>query len=395
MRVLFLSRWFPDPPDNGSRIRVYNLLRQLATRHEVSLISFEETPGRATSRAIGALQQMCASVEVVPYSPYQPGRLRAVVGLLATRPRSLVDTYSSTLAAAVRHHVREAKPDLLITSGLDMIPYAAAAPGVPALLEELEVSTQYEAALHGTAGMSHLRARFTWLKLSRYLRATVPRFRACTVASALEAERVQALLPRYRHIAVVPNAVDTQHYAGNFGSPRPGTLVFSGALTYHANLDAAHYLVRDILPIVLEQYPSVRLLITGSSEGVPAGLLPLHPAVQLTGHVPDIRPVVAQSWVAAVPLRLGGGTRLKILEAMALGTPVVATRKGAEGLEVTDGENILLADTPRELAQALCRVMGSPGLRAHLAEGGRRLVTARYTWEMAGQKLRNLVEAAT
>jgi glycosyltransferase involved in cell wall biosynthesis len=171
--------------------------------------------------------------------------------------------------------------------------------------------------------------------------------------------------------------------------------VYAGALTYHANYDAAQYLLADIYPRLAAKVPGLTLRVTGGTRGVDLDALPTHPGVHYTGYVPDIRPVVARSWVSVVPLRVGGGTRLKILESMALGTPVVSTSKGAEGLEVTHGENILIADDPRDFADSVTEVLQSPALRARLASGGRRLVETTYAWDIVGPRLRALVEQVT
>jgi glycosyltransferase involved in cell wall biosynthesis len=136
----------------------------------------------------------------------------------------------------------------------------------------------------------------------------------------------------------------------------------------------------------------VSLAITGSTVGADLGGLNLDDSVHLTGYVPDVRIPVAEATVCVVPIRQGGGTRLKILEAMALGTPVVATSKGAEGLEVIDGEHLLLADTPQAFADATLRLLGDPALRARLVASARRLVEARYDWAQIGQRFVRLVE---
>jgi glycosyltransferase involved in cell wall biosynthesis len=168
-------------------------------------------------------------------------------------------------------------------------------------------------------------------------------------------------------------------------------LVFPGALTYDANFDAMAFFLRKVFPAVKVRQPAVVLRITGKTDGVLVNRLPLDERVILTGYLEDIRPTVAQSWVCVVPLRVGGGTRLKILEAMALGTAVVSTSKGAEGLEVTPGEDILIADEPTEFADAVLCLLDEQALRAKLAVKGRRLVHERYGWEHITKKLEQLL----
>jgi glycosyltransferase involved in cell wall biosynthesis len=190
---------------------------------------------------------------------------------------------------------------------------------------------------------------------------------------------------------VVPNGVDLDRYKDDFGAPEPGTLVFPGALTYGANFDAMAFFLNQVFPLVKARWPEVILRITGRANGVPVDRLPLDERVILTGYLDDVRPTVAQSWACVVPLRIGGGTRLKILEAMALGTPVVSTSKGAEGLEITPGEDILIADEPTEFADAVLRLLDDPVLRTELAANGQRLVREQYGWEQIGKKLSQLL----
>jgi glycosyltransferase involved in cell wall biosynthesis len=231
----------------------------------------------------------------------------------------------------------------------------------------------------------------TWIKLTRYLRRSLPHFAACTVVSEGELSNLRSLAPEYHAVRVVANGVDVAHYAGDFGQPRTNSLVFSGALTYQANYDAARYFLCDIYPEVLRSVPDARLRITGRQRQAGTVPLPTLPGVEYTGYVDDIRPVVAQSWASIVPLRVGGGTRLKILESMALGTPVVVTSKGAEGLLTTPDQDVLIADEPADFARQVIELFQAPDLRAKLARAGRRLVETTYDWTRIGGQLDALV----
>ncbi len=392
MRILLLSRWFPYPPDNGSKIRIFNILRHLGRRHQVSLISFAGDTDRVDNSRVLALGRYCTNIMVLPYRGFRPTSGRALAGLLSAQPRSFVDTYSPEMNALVASEVSKRKPDVVVASQLDMAPYASGLQGLPLLLEELELSAIRDAAAR--ASLYRPRPLLTWLKLSLYLRRLLPRFAACTVVSEKERASVQAVAPSYSNVEVLPNAVDLSDYDGDFGAARPNSLVFSGAITYEPNHDAVRHFVGEIYPRIVESMKDVSFRITGDTDGVDPALLPDCSGVEYTGHVPDIRPVVAQSWVSVVPLRVGGGTRLKIIESMALGTPVVSTSKGAEGLDVADGENILMADEPREFAARVLELLKSPALRRKIAAGGRRLVESRYDWRITGEKLSTLVERA-
>ena len=194
-------------------------------------------------------------------------------------------------------------------------------------------------------------------------------------------------------LEVVPNGVDCDHNRPGLAQPQPIRLVYNGSLTYSANYDAMRWFLAEVYPRIKAQVPGVSLTITGSTRGVDLAGLALDDTVRLTGFVDDVRIPVAEAGVCVVPIRQGGGTRLKILEAMALGTPVVATSKGAEGLDAVDGEHLLLADDPEAFARRTVELLGNPALRHDLAANARRLVEDRYDWAAIGQRFVDLVEA--
>ena len=390
MRILFLSGWYPYPPDNGSKIRILNIIKQLATDHEITLLSLAHRP--PTDAEHDAMRAWCHEVRVAPHIAFEPHRLRALLGLISPRPRSFADTYSRPMADLVHAACAARRYDLVIASQIQMAPYALLVDGVPRLLEELELTTLHEQAGQG-AWPRRMRYTLTWVKTARFARELLSEFSACTVVSSRERSLVARIAPDCARLAVVPNGVDLAAYAGDFGAPEPNTLIHTGALSYRANYDAVAYLLREIYPLIRRRAP-VTLRITGATDGLDLDALSPRDGAIFTGYLPDIRPAIARSWVSLVPLRIGGGTRLKILEAMALGTPVVATSKGAEGLDVTDGENILLADTPACFANAVLGLLGDPTLRARLAARGRRLVSECYGWDHIGAGLRDVVRLA-
>ena len=316
MKILFVSRWFPYPPDNGSKIRVFNLIKGLASRHEVDLASF--TSQAVTEQRVAAMREYCRHVAAVVYKPFEPNRPKALVGLFSPRPRSVVDTYSVEMQRLVERMVVGRPFDVIVASEIDMTPYVAALPRVPKILEDVELTMLYERFAKERRPLKRLRSGLTWWKLSRYVADLLPVFDGCTVVSDRERERILQVLPDYGLIGVVPNGVDVVQYAGDFGAPEIDTLVYPGALTYSANLDAMEFFLGEVFPLIRAERPDVRISITGKTDGVALDRLPRDDGVVLTGYLDDVRPTVARSWACVVPLRVGGGTRLKILEALAL-----------------------------------------------------------------------------
>lgn len=390
MRILFLSGWFPYPPDNGIRIRIYNLVRCLSKEHEVTLVSFADDV--VPNNGLTQMRSYCRSVHTVPYKEFDPTRWRSFLGFLSPQPRSLFDTHNPQMATIVQDLAEGGSYDIVIACELRTAPYALLARRTCRMFDDVELTVLQEQFSGQNGFLQRVRYGLTWLKTAHFVSSLLPRFDACTVVSERERDLVLRVAPGYRNIAVVPNGVDAALYTGDFGTPKPDTLIHTGALSYVANWDAMSFFLSSIFPLIKMRRPEVELRITGGTNRVALDSLPRCDGVAFTGYLDDIRPAVAQSWVSVVPLRIGGGTRLKILEAMALGTPVVSTSKGAEGLDVTPEENILIADEPEQFAKAVLRLLDDASLRARLGANGRELVSSRYRWEQIGGKLERVLQ---
>lgn len=392
MRVLFLSCWWPYPAVNGSKIRIYNLLRQLAKRHEVTLLSFVES-GEGKPEDIDYLRTFCRHVEAIPEPHPNPGRLQTLQGYLSPWPRSLVYNYSLTMAGRVNEIVNSGQAGMVIGSQVDMLRYLEQAScHVPTLLEEVEL-TMYHDSLQTAPGIAHrLRARMTLAKLENGLRLSFARHTAATVVSTAEYNLVRRIAPPDTCIEVIPNGVDTGLHRPVSAAPKPYTLVYPGSVSYQPNYEAVRYFVEDVLPLVRRRFPQVSFTVTGSTGDADISALAAAPGVHFTGFVESIDELVGSSWALVVPLRSGGGTRLKILEAMALGTAVVSTRKGAEGLDVHPGEDILIADSPEAMAQTLCDLFEDAAARQRIGQNGRRLVEQVYDWNIIGSRFLDMID---
>ena len=395
MRILVLSTWLPYPPINGGKTRAYHLIKALAKRHEVGLCSFADAPLEAAW--LHHLGQFCCRVEVVPRNPFLPSRVRTALGWLSLRPSAVCAAYSRAMAQRVRALAAEWKPERVVALTWVTVPYALQ---VADAVRIADVDFPLSPLLHDAyrrSGSIPERARrwLAWQKFRRYERYVLARCERCLVVSEQERHELLALLGgRQARISVVPNGVDVVFNRPGLAPPQPNTLIFSGALTYDANYDAMDYFLREIFPLVHAALPDVQLRITGATKGVAVPRLPLDGRTTLTGFIDDVRTVVAASCVCVVPLRIGGGTRVKILEAMALGTPVVSTPKGAEGLDVVAGEHVLIGDTPADFAAHTIRLLNDPALRQRLARNARRLVVERYGWGDIGRHFRHVVEGA-
>ena len=388
MKILFLSNWFPFPPDNGSKIRIYNLIEALAENHEVTLISFADQPANEIDFNEPSL--FGCKIHVVARTAYNPKRIRALVGFLALTPRSLVDTFSVEMRRCIESTLSTEGYDIVIASQLSMARYAASFRAYPSLFDEIELGLFSDAYFQAKSILPRLRNGLTWTKQIHYIRKLLKDYDACTVVSEAESSLLQRYLPQFQAVEVIPNAIDLKKYREFDHSDRlEKTLIFTGSFQYFTNYEAMIWFIGDIYPLVQDQIPDIRLMITGDHANLP---LPADTGVELTGFVDDVRPLIARSNICVVPLRQGGGTRLKILEAMALGTPVVSTSKGAEGLDVRDGKHVLIADTPSTFAQAIIRLIEEPETGLEISENAHKMVVEKYNWSVEKTRFLTLVD---
>lgn len=387
MRILAISSWWPEPADNGIRLRLSRLLGGLGAHHELHLLALTQ----AEHLAATALPPYCASAAHLPAPTVRLSRGDRLASLVLPSPASVRAAWSPDFAALVRRRAAQVRPDVVVAFELSAAPYALLVPGAPRLLDDLEMATIYD-GFAAAAGRGRLRAWLTWAKHKAYVRHILRGFAACTAVSEREAALVRHLAPARMSVAIVPNGADVGPLP-QATSPEPDTLIYPGALSYAANLDAMRFFLGEVLPRIRAARPEVRLRITGRITAEQRAALPSLDGVELTGFVPDIKTLIARSWAEVVPLRHGSGTRLKILEALALGTPVVSTAKGAEGLDLEPGRHLLIADSPAELAATTLLLLAQPALRERLAAEGWRAVAATYDWRSIGARLEALTRA--
>jgi len=390
MHILFLSRWFPFPENNGSKVRIFNVLKQLAKHHTIDLVSFHDE-GLAPAH-LEVMKQWCRRVEAVPFLDYKPGDMKALMAVFSSAPRSFVATDNPAMYAAAQRMAQDFPPDLVIAGELGMAPYAAKIDAPARAIDNLELG-----GIHNRyAGAQSMPARFrnglTWTKMAAYFRTLLRKFNGCTVCSLDEMAIAQKLGHAGMSLVFVPNGIDMQSLQGEWGPPEGGSMIYTGALTFKINQEAVRHFADEILPLIVQAVPNAQMRVTGKITGVPEKSIPRHPSLHYTGYLEDVRPAIARSWASVVPLRAGSGTRIKIVESMAIGTPVVSTPKGAEGLDLQAGRDLLIADSPRDFADATVGLLSNASLRQSLVEQGRQTALARFDWGLLGNSLNSFVE---
>lgn len=387
MKILFLSRWFPYPADNGSKIRILNLLQGLVSKHDVTLLSF--TDRAEVSLELSQVRIACKDVHVIPWREFNPYGWHALAGFFSSRPRSIVDTFSPLMAAKIVRILDEERFDVIVASQLAMAAYYPYFRNAPTLFEELEIGLAYENLAQGAGWTRLIRRKFTRSKFHIYLSYLLKQVRSVSVVSEKERELVAHHFLMVKNISVIPNGVDLEKYSKVTVVSKPNTMIFTGSFRYRVNYEAMVWFVEEVLPLVLERIPSAELIITGDHLNLP---LPSMRNIRLTGHLEDVREWIASSTVSLAPLWRGGGTRLKIIESMALATPVVATSKGAEGLNAKNGVHLMIADTPEAFADCIMRVMYDRSLAKRISTSALQFVKAHYDWGVILPQFIQLVE---
>jgi glycosyltransferase involved in cell wall biosynthesis len=374
-RALVVTAWFPYPADNGIRQRQSALIDGLRTRFDVDLVALVDEPveGHDVTEAL----ERCERVRVVLRRPFEPSSARSLVAFLHPLPRAVVATDTPEMHDAINEMFRERDYAVIVAVEVHVARYAMYRKDAVRVFDDLELgSLQVQYA--GAHGLARARHALRWYKASRFVRALLRTYDLTTTVSEQDRAEAQEIEPRGR-IIVVPNAVDIDRNPTGLATPVEGTMIYAGSPTFDLNLEAVQWFARYVLPKVGARVPDARLRVTGRYEPV-VDLLPADPRIEYTGQLPDVRPAIAAAALSVVPLQRGAGTRLKVLESMALGTPVVSTPKGVEGLDLVEGEEVLVARTPGEFARAVLDLLEHPQRRARLAAAGRRAVEARYDW---------------
>jgi polysaccharide biosynthesis protein PslH len=413
-RILVLAPYPPYPPRGGGAQRIYQLVRGLAARHELTCLAF--APGPEAAEALAPLRQLCRLEVVLGPTPRSLAR-RALTTLASTLPdmalRNASKDYAARLAALL------AEPfDIVQAESIEMARYldGIARSGPPGragrrrpwlVLDQFnaEYLLQKRAALNSLGALAPpntlaaapraqlrnlLGAGYSlaqWRKLARYERRLIGLADATVVVSAEDLRALREVAGPFRS-AVVPNGVDCA-----FFTPSPAahndapSLVFTGTLDYRPNVDAVCWFASEVLPRLRARRPELRLRLVGRAPTPAVRALAADPAVEVTGEVADVRPYIAAAAVYIVPMRIGGGIRLKLLEALAMQAPVVSTALGAEGVVgLVPGEHCLIADDAGAFAEAVLRLIDHPARARQLGLAGRRLAAA-YDWPLIVPRL--------
>ncbi len=388
MRILIVDEESPNPPNSGKRIRTLNLIKPLAKRHEIIFLCRYHRNGTSLGLEPFGIRTIFVNHPIRP--KYGPAFYLALCGNLFSRyPYSVTSHRSRLLRDKMIELKRRLSFDLL---HCEWTPYAVNLDGVadiPAVVDAHNVESRIWER-HWRVETNPLRKTYFWIqwrKMLRFEAAALKRFSRVIVVS--DSDRFTVLKwVRPETIEIIDNGVDPDFFCPQRGQEQPYSLVFTGALDWRANVDAVLYFLDAIWPAIRSECPDASFWVVGRNP-------PRHlqerviqsPGATLHANVDDIRPFLHAAQMVIVPLRIGGGSRLKILEAWAAAKPVVATAVGAEGLQAHHRENIWIAETTKDFRDAIGILSRDSALRTRLGENGRRVVEERYRWDRLADKL--------
>jgi sugar transferase (PEP-CTERM/EpsH1 system associated) len=393
LKILFLCHRVPYPPDKGEKIRAFHLIRGLARRHEVHLLTLAD----GAVPALGPLEELCKRVEVFPLS--RPAAfVRAGLRVLRPGPLTLSFFQSAELKARLEELGRTERFDVTVVYCSAMAPYAALVPDVPAVLDMVDVDSakwsQYARfAPFALRPVYALEAR----RLRRYEASLAGRFQRIILATGNETRLYKSFAPQARAETVL-SGVDFDFFQPLDlpKSPHP-TIVFTGQMDYFANVDGVVHFAREVFPRLKRRFPDLEFVVVGRSPVPAVRDLGELPGVQVTGAVGDVRPFLARAWAFVAPLRIAQGVQNKVLEAMASNVPVVVSERVLAGLSdggFRNGRDLLSASSDEEMERAVATLIEDASARERLAGCARQRLLASYRWAPNLEGFEELVGAS-
>lgn len=390
-RLLILTPQLPFPPEQGTSIRNYNLLVHASAANDIALLSFmhREHP----TAHLDHLATFTRRLVTLP-APVRSMKDRLRTLLTTTAPDMARRLYSEAYSTALVDLVREWQPDIVQVEGIELASYGLLlrkelGASCPAILfddHNAEYVLQKRAALtdlrHPRRWPKAVYSLIQWRRLARLERRVCLDADAVLAVSDTDAAALVALDARI-HAVAVPNGVDSSRYRPDLadqGVLRHPAVTFTGKMDFRPNIDAMVWFCQEIWPAVRAALPEATLYIAGKSPAPAVTTLAALPGVMVTGYVEDIMPYFVEADAYVVPLRMGGGTRLKVLEAMAVGCPIVSTVVGAEGIDAPDDEAIIMRDEPVAFAEAVIALLENRARATALGAAAREFVVSRYDW---------------
>lgn len=398
MNILFLSTENPYPPDGGHHLRTFNVLKILAQQHKIYFIAFAQDKNEL--RYIPNIKEYCETVDV--YLVPQTG-----LGLkfLMLAAKNLFCRYPLVVQRYIRKEAQERIKQILANHSIDLAHIDMLALGsykknlskVPTILTNHNVESLrlYRWIKLEKKLLIKSFLFYQYLKLRRFEQRMCTQFDCCVVVSQFDRQYLQKLCQK-NNFSIIPNGVDTEYFEPINRKPLNNHLVWVGGMASAYNSDAVDFFLDKIWPQIENAIPEITMDFIGNAPTQKLQQKAIkNPKIKTLGFVDDIRPFIALAAAFVAPIRSGSGTKIKVLNAMAQAKPVVATTIAAEGIEVTEGENILIADQPDEFAQKVIYLLKNPGIAQEIGQRARRLIEEKYSWHVIAKEMRAIYENQT
>jgi sugar transferase (PEP-CTERM/EpsH1 system associated) len=398
MHILWLNTGLLLPLDKGGKLRTWHLMRHLARRHRITCVSFAD-PNQPDSDRRG-MSEVCQELVTVPRRESSKEGWRFYSNVLRYLPNALPYAVAQYRSAAYRRAVStilaRGDTDRLVCDFLVPAVNLPADVPCPTVLFTHNVEAEIWRRHAETARGPIRRRLYTqqWRRMIRFEGHTLARFDRVLAVSDVDRETLHRIYGRQLSapVSVIPTGVDVEYFKPTPLDPANARhIVFTGSMDWLPNEDGVVHFCRDILPRIRQAEPDVAFTIVGRSPTPAVRRLAQDEGVEVTGRVADVRPYLAKAALYVVPLRIGGGTRLKIFEAMAAGKAIVSTTVGAEGLPTKDGQHLVLADSPETFANAVIGLLRDDNRRQHLERQARTLVAEHYDWAAAAEQLKTAI----
>lgn len=393
MNILFLARHFPYPPVDGEKVIVYNLLRELSGRHHITLLCFAEAEDDRQQYSAPGLD---IQLEMIPPRRARPPLLRQLRNAVSPHPAYIDDWQVTAYRDRLRALLQTQHFDLIHIDSAFLAVYAPELAGKPIVFTphdslSLMVESIDARLVPGYGPAKRLYRRLQQAKTRNFERSVYSNFDQIYAVTERDAQAIADLLPG-RTVHVIPNGVDTQFFtpsqATNGTTP---SLVFTGVMSYFPNVEAVRFFTDAIWLMVREAVPEARFTIVGRDPDPSLqALADADPGITVTGTVPDIRPYIEQATVYVCPVQTGAGIKNKVLEAMAMQRPIVATSFACSGIDVRSGIHLLLRDDPEQFAAAVIGLLSDPAQRDRLGRSAWELVERQYGWTANAQHVEGL-----
>jgi len=388
MKLLVLDEEFPYPLNSGKRIRSYNLIVRLAKRHHVRYLAFGGTDSESFRQfELDNLNPIAVSPSVA--AKHGAGfYLRLAANLFSTYPYIVNSHYSPTFQRTLEKAIAADRPDLIICEWTPYARYVTSILTIPKVVVAHNIETtvwrRYYENEKNVLKRWYIKHQVE--KLTRFERTTFASVEGATAVTNDEAEQI-ARMNHSLSVQVVANGVDLEYFRPRHERSEKRRIVFTGAMDWRPNQDAVSYFVEQIFPRLRQYDRQLEAVMVGRNPPESIRRYNRLEGITITGTVDDVRPFMEQAAVYIVPLRIGGGSRLKILEALAMEKAVVSTSVGAEGLKVVNGRDVILADTPKEFAEQVIELLNRTDRRRSLGSAGRQLVQRHYGWPALAERL--------